>query len=65
MIEFIAADLDISVPINQLLNIKNWQFIDILFSKMANYCLIVENLKIYGSGTTSLLEEVQMHVKIG
>lgn len=31
MIEFIAADLEIKVPINQLLNIKNWQFIDILF----------------------------------
>lgn len=31
MIEFIAADLEINVPINQLLNMKNWQFIDVLF----------------------------------
>lgn len=31
MIEFIAADLEINiVPINQLLSIKNWQFIDML-----------------------------------
>lgn len=62
MIEFIAADLEINVPNYQLLNIKNWQFIDILFSRMANYCLIVENLNIYiyGSRTTSLLEEMQV-----
>lgn len=31
MKEFIAANLEINiVPINQLLSIKNWQFIDIL-----------------------------------
>lgn len=31
MMEFIAPDLEINtVPVNQLLSIKNWQFIHIL-----------------------------------
>lgn len=65
MIAFIAADLEINVPINQLLNIKNWQFIDILFFRMANYCGIVENLNIYMDLEQQVLWKKRRWVKIG
>lgn len=65
MIAFIAADLEINVPINQLLNIKNWQFIDILFFRMANYCGIVENLNIYMDLEQQVLWKKHRWVKIG